>query len=101
MGETLMSVSNYITFVNRFDLVKNVIYNIYHVFSVDMVHKWFCIKFVHQRVFHDLCMRPLRLTLLDFSQIDIFAIMVITVIHILTTAHSFQLYIFIVHTTYN
>lgn len=43
-----MSVSNYITFVNRFDLVKNVIYNIYHVFSVDMVHKWFYISFIRE-----------------------------------------------------
>lgn len=43
-----MSVSNYITFVNRFDLDKNVIYNIYHVFSVDMVHKWFYISFIRE-----------------------------------------------------
>lgn len=55
----------------------------------------------HQRAFHDRCMRTFRLTLDDFSQIDIFAIKVMAAIHILTTAHSFQLYIFIVHTTYN
>lgn len=78
------------------DLIWLKMYHISHVFSVDMVHKWFYINFDHQRAFHERCMRPLRLTLLDFSQIDIFAIMVMTVIHILTTAHSFQLYIYII-----
>lgn len=76
----------YSTFVNRFDLVKNVSY-----ITCFLGGHGTYINFVHQK-FHDRCMRPLRLTLLDFSQIDIFAIMVMTVIHILTTAHSFQLY---------